>query len=231
VDVSAGKNLIGAFCLPRLVLSDPVLLATLPDEDFRDGLAEAVKHAVIADAAHFDWLEAHAEALARREPDAVDVLLRRSVEIKLDVVSADPLEEGRRAVLNFGHTIAHALERLTGYALSHGRAVAIGLVAEAELGVAAGVTDADVPARIMRLLGALGLPAALPDVADGAALLGAARSDKKARDGTLRFALIERIGRAAPDADGRWTRAVDESVVLEVVARMQRSAATADPGA
>jgi 3-dehydroquinate synthase len=222
VDVPAGKNMVGAFHPPRLVVTDPDTLRTLPDAEYRDGLAEAVKHAAIADAAQFEWIAAHAAALAARSPEHVEALIRRSVEIKVGIVREDPLERGRRATLNFGHTVAHALERLTGYAVSHGRAVAIGLVAEAELGVAVGVTRVGVPATIARLNRSLGLPCALPPGIDAQALLAAAVGDKKSRRGTLRFALLAEVGAAAPAVDGGWTHPVDAALARAV---LQKAAA------
>ncbi|HET7427516.1 MAG TPA: 3-dehydroquinate synthase, partial [Gemmatimonadales bacterium] len=127
VDTPHGKNLIGAFHPPAAVVADPRVLATLPERDFRGGMAEAVKHGLIADADYFAWMEREADALLRRDEAALTRLVRRSVEIKAEVVSADERESGRRAILNAGHTVAHALEHATGYALPHGEAVALGL--------------------------------------------------------------------------------------------------------
>jgi 3-dehydroquinate synthase len=213
VDVPAGKNLVGAFHQPRLVVADPAVLDTLPVGVFVEGLAEAVKHAAVADGAHFEWIAAEARTIGQRRPRTVDALIRRSVEIKAAIVSGDPLENGRRAVLNFGHTIAHALERLSGYAVPHGHAVSIGCVVEAALGEAAGVTAAGTAARIAGVSAALGLPVALPPDFTADALLGAAAGDKKSRAGTLRFALLQRIGSAARAADGGWTHALEPAAV------------------
>jgi 3-dehydroquinate synthase len=142
VDTPEGKNLIGAFHPPAAVLADPRALATLPERDYRSGMAEAVKHGLIADAGYFAWMERDAEALIRRDEAALTRLVRRSVEIKAEVVSGDELEAGRRAILNAGHTVAHALERATDYGLPHGEAVALGLVAECALAEALGVAPA-----------------------------------------------------------------------------------------
>ena len=133
VDTPQGKNLIGAFHPPAAVIADPLVLGTLPERDFRGGMAEAVKHGLIADAAYFAWMERNADALLRRDQAALTRLVRRSVEIKAEVVSGDEREAGRRAILNAGHTVAHALEHATAYALPHGEAVALGLVAECAL--------------------------------------------------------------------------------------------------
>jgi 3-dehydroquinate synthase len=229
VDVPAGKNLVGAFHQPRLVLADPEFLRTLSEADLRDGLAEAVKHAAIADAEHFAWLGTQAPRLLAREPDAIDTLLDHSIAIKAETVLADPHERGQRAILNFGHTIGHALERLSGYAVSHGKAVAIGMSVEAALGAAAGVTDPDAPAAIARLLTGLGLPTRLPPGTDAGALLEAAAGDKKRRNGTLRYALLARIGAAAPSADGAWTHAIPEALARRVLAETTFRASPARP--
>ena len=130
VDTPHGKNLVGAFHPPVAVAADPRVLRTLPERDYRGGLAEAVKHGLIADAGYFEWMERETEALLRREEGALTHLIRRSVEIKAEVVGEDERETGRRAILNAGHTVAHALEQATAYAIPHGEAVAIGLVAE-----------------------------------------------------------------------------------------------------
>ena len=136
VDTRHGKNLVGAFHPPVAVIADPLTLGTLPDREFRGGLAEAVKHGLIADLEHLAWLEANASALIRRDADALALLIGRSVAIKARVVAADERETGPRAMLNAGHTVAHAVELVTGYAVPHGEAVAIGLVAECRLGEA-----------------------------------------------------------------------------------------------
>lgn len=132
VNTLQGKNLVGAFHQPEVVLIDPDLLATLPVGEWRNGLAEAVKHAVIADASLFEWMESNTEMLSR--PSGIDTrLLKRCVDIKADVVGEDEKETGRRAILNYGHTIAHAIEKATSYRISHGAAVAIGMLVEADI--------------------------------------------------------------------------------------------------
>lgn len=213
VDVPAGKNLVGAFAPPVVVIADPALLSTLPRDDVRAGLAEAVKHGAIADGAYLDWIMRSAHALLAGEGGPLGQLVRRSVEIKARVVSSDPFERGERVILNFGHTIAHALERITGYALPHGFAVAIGMVAEARIGERAGVTAPGTADRIRRVLDAVGLPAALPDGIAPAALLEAAASDKKARRARLRWSLLADIGIPARGRAGEWTLEIDPAAV------------------
>ncbi|HET7042417.1 MAG TPA: 3-dehydroquinate synthase family protein, partial [Gemmatimonadales bacterium] len=199
-----GKNLVGAFHPPALVLIDPKLLATLPDALFREGLAEAVKHGLVTDRTYFEWIEGNAAALRAREGSALKTLVHRSLEIKAGVVARDEHESGERAILNAGHTVGHALESLSRYALRHGEAVAIGLVEECRLGETLGVTAPGTADRVGRLLVALGLPKAPDPRPAPADLLAAMRTDKKNRAGALRMALPAEVGRMARDGTA-WT--------------------------
>ena len=186
IDHPGGKNLIGAFHPPRLVVVDPGLLRTLPPEEFRAGLAEVVKHGVIGAPDLFAHLEAHGpEPLARTVPEAV--------RVKVDVVAADPKEQGRRAVLNLGHTIGHALERLSGFTLRHGEAVSIGMVTATRLAVRLGLCEAGLEARLVALLERLGLPVRGPRI-EADRLWAAMETDKKRRHGAVRFVLPVRLG-------------------------------------
>jgi len=195
VDHPKAKNLIGAFYQPSLVVADTSVLRTLRARDYRAGLAEVVKHGVIADAAFFSWLENNISALRRREPGAVAHVVRRSCEIKADVVRRDERESGLRAVLNFGHTIGHALESLTGYkALRHGEAIAIGMVAASRLAQHLGMIRQDDFERVQELLTVLHLPVSIPAIS-AEDILAAMRADKKAIDGVPRFVLPTAIGR------------------------------------
>jgi 3-dehydroquinate synthase len=197
VNLPEGKNLVGAFYPPRLVLSDPEVLRTLPEREFRGGLAEIIKHAVIADAEMFAYLEKNLENVERRNRGALDYLVPRNVAIKARVVTRDERESGLREILNFGHTFAHALESITHYKrYQHGEAVAWGMMAAALLGHEMGVTRADDVSRIVSLVRRMGPLPPWPRVPERA-LLEAMRSDKKARDGKLRFVLTPRIGKAA----------------------------------
>jgi len=197
VNLPEGKNLIGAFYPPRLVLSDPEVLRTLPEREFRGGLAEIIKHAVIADAEMFAYLEKNMEKVERCDRQALDYLIPRNVAIKARVVTRDERESGLREILNFGHTFAHALESVTHYKrYQHGEAVAWGMMTAALLGHETGVTRADVVSRIVSLVRRMGPLPAWPRV-PVRALLEAMRSDKKTRDGKLRFVLTPRIGKAA----------------------------------
>ena len=208
VDTPQGKNLIGAFHPPAAVVADPRALATLPERDYRGGMAEAVKHGLIADAGYFGWIEAEADALRRRDDAALTRLVRRSVEIKAEVVSGDERESGRRAILNAGHTVAHALERVTDYALPHGEAVALGLVAESALAEAIGAATPGLARQVSALLERLGLPVRLEQPLDPDRLIAAMASDKKNRSARLRFALPSRLG--AMGAGGQWTQEAPE---------------------
>lgn len=199
VNTSFGKNLVGAFLQPSLVVIDPELLATLPPRAFRAGLAEVLKYGVIRDAAFFAWQEAHAEALVRAEPAAVAHAVATSCAIKASYVAEDEHEHGARAELNYGHTFGHALERETGYATYlHGEAVAIGMRMAAVLAGALGVLEEpQLPARQDALLACYQLPRAhpVPDPAAAAARLAAACAlDKKVAQGRTRFILPQRLG-------------------------------------
>jgi 3-dehydroquinate synthase len=216
VDTPQGKNLIGAFHPPRAVLADPRALATLPERDYRGGMAEAVKHGLIADAEYFAWIEREADALLRRDETALTRLVRRSVEIKAEVVGADERESGRRAMLNAGHTIAHALEQASAYAIPHGEAVALGLVAEGALAELLGVAPEGLAAAVARLVSRLGLPVRLAEPVAVDRLLDAMATDKKSRQGRVRFALPRSIG--SMDTSPGWTREAPDTAVRQALA-------------
>lgn len=220
VDVPAGKNLLGAFHQPRLVLADLQLLASLPPVQLSAGLAEAVKHGVIADAEYFTFLERDYAAILSKNGAALERVVRRSVEIKAEVVAEDEREAGRRAILNFGHTIGHAIEAVAKYEALHGEAVAIGMAYEARLAEALGIAAAGTAERITRLLERLRLPLERPHEAGVDDLTKVMQSDKKARagGGEIRFALPKEIGAMHGDRKGGWTVAVEEKRIGEVLA-------------
>jgi len=198
VNHSQGKNLIGAFHQPTAVLADLDTLQTLDDRDFRAGLAEVVKYGAIRDPAFFAWLDAHAEALAARVPDALLEAVYQSVRNKAEVVAADEKESGQRALLNFGHTFGHALETLTAYTrYRHGEAVAIGMVLAARLSELLGRCVPGTCDRLEQLLRRLGLETSLPDDADSDRLLNLMRLDKKNRADQIHLILLDEIGRAS----------------------------------
>jgi 3-dehydroquinate synthase len=216
VDTPQGKNLVGAFHPPAAVIADPKTLATLPDRDYRSGLVEAVKHGLIADREYFEWMETNSAALSSRSLDHLTWLIRRSVEIKAEVVSGDERESGRRAILNAGHTVAHALEQLSGYALPHGEAVALGLVVECELAEQLGLASPGLRIRAAGLLGRLGLPERLPAGLEPPAVVRSMATDKKNRGGQIHFALPARLGEIH-HVDG-WTTAVRTEAIEAALA-------------
>lgn len=188
VDHPFGKNLIGAWKMPRGVISDTHTLATLPDEEWRAGMAEVLKHGIIGDATLFEMLSGH------NTRASVSEWLPRAVRVKVDIVERDPFERGERSKLNLGHTFGHAFEQLSGYTLRHGDAVAIGLVCSGRLAVLHGMADKDTAAGIERQVCHLGLPARVPTEMSAQAILDAMQSDKKRVDRRLRFVLPRSIG-------------------------------------
>jgi 3-dehydroquinate synthase len=217
VDTAAGKNLVGAFHQPHCVVIDPDLLATLPDAELRAGLAEAVKHGAIADPEYLEWIEHAAPELLAGDPEALTRLIVRSVEIKAEVVARDEHECGPRKMLNFGHTLGHAVEALSGYTLLHGEAVSIGMVEEARLGERLGVTASGTASRLRQVLTRMGLPTSLPLELSAADVIGWTRSDKKSREGRVQYALIEGLGTPATGRDGRYGTPVADETALEVL--------------
>ena len=231
VDVSAGKNLVGAFHPPRFVAVDPATIETLPRVERARGFAEAVKHGAIVDRGYFDELAARADGLLQGDVSAVEEAVLRSVAIKADVVSRDEREGGVRQVLNFGHTLGHALEAASAYALGHGEAVAVGMVLEARLGERLGATAPGTAATLAGALERFELPtdpgAALGDaVPDPGTLLGFTRTDKKVRAGRARYVVLEALGTVAR-ADGAWSREVPDEAVVEV---LREAVGAARPG-
>ena len=205
VDLPAGKNLVGAFHQPRFVLADVASLTTLPRNQIAAGCAEAIKHGVVADAAYADDLGRAAAACLARALESLQPAIERSIRIKGEIVAADATEHGRRQVLNFGHTVGHAVEARSGYALLHGEAVAIGMAVEAALAETAGLATPGTRQRILDLLARFDLPTTVPETVASGDLIEAMRADKKVRAGALRFALPAEVGRMAHGADGTWT--------------------------
>ncbi len=212
VNLPAGKNLVGAFHQPIAVIVDTDFLETLPARDFAAGLAESVKQAVVRDPAFFSWHETQVAALRGREAGVVTELIARNCALKAAIVAQDEREAGRRAILNHGHTIGHAIEHLLGYELRHGECVALGMLAENELACARGLlprTDAD---RIRRLLERFRLPLRLPRPLEAADVVTACRLDKKVTGGAVNFVLLRRIGeptRVADVAPAEFAAALD----------------------
>jgi 3-dehydroquinate synthase len=199
VDFRAGKNLIGAFHQPRLVLVDPATLSTLSKREVRSGLAEVIKYGVIREPELLAFVRERAKGLLSGDADALSHIVERSCAIKAEVVCADEREEtGLRAILNFGHTIGHALESATNYRrYKHGEAVAIGMMAACAIGEEAGVTPGELTEEIRATLNSVGLPIALPDDIDDETLIELTARDKKASAGRARYVLAHRAGEVA----------------------------------
>ncbi|MEC7956270.1 MAG: 3-dehydroquinate synthase [Pseudomonadota bacterium] len=213
-----GKNMIGAFHQPLAVLADTATLGTLPSREYAAGLAEVVKYGVIEDAAFFEFLEQHSDDLLAKDGAVLSQVILRCCAIKADVVSADERESGRRAILNYGHTFGHGIEKLCGYGQwLHGEAVAIGMVMAARLSVAVAGLDESVVMRLTALLRRLGLPTALDQasrkVATIEAMMDVMGLDKKVVDGRLRFIVASQLGQVQVRDD------IDAAVVRNVLAQ------------
>ena len=214
IDTPRGKNLIGAFHQPKLVLADLDLLATLPEREMRAGYAEVIKYGLLGDFAFFEWLETNGPAVLAGDPDALAYAVARSVEMKAEIVEADEKEAGRRALLNLGHTFGHALEAETGYgeALLHGEAVAAGSAIAFRFSAAQGLCSSQDAQRAEGAIAAAGLPTRLDQVGSGAfdaaKLVRHMGQDKKAEGGRLTFILARALGEAfvAKNVDGQAVR-------------------------
>ena len=213
-----GKNMIGAFHQPLAVLADTATLGTLPSREYAAGLAEVVKYGVIEDAAFFEFLEQHSDDLLAKDGAVLSQVILRCCAIKAEVVSADERESGRRAILNYGHTFGHGIEKLCGYGQwLHGEAVAIGMVMAARLSVAVAGLDESVVMRLTALLRRLGLPTALDQasrkVATIEAMMDVMGLDKKVVDGRLRFIVASQLGQVQVRDD------IDAALVRNVLAQ------------
>ena len=202
INVPQGKNLVGAFHQPSLVLADLDVLQTLPDREFRAGYAEIVKYAAICDRPFFDWLESNLDALKNRDNQAMSYAIEKSCQTKADIVAQDEKEHGARALLNLGHTFAHAYENLTGYSdnLLHGEAVGLGIAQAARLSVDLGLCPETDAQALVNHLASAGLPISQTDVKGGpfeaTKLVNAMAQDKKVSQGVMTFILMKAIGKA-----------------------------------
>lgn len=201
VDLPEGKNLLGTFYQPRAIWMDPGFLETLPAEELRQGMAEVVKTAMIGDEVLWKFLESHSEAIKRREPDALIRVISACCILKAKVVESDEKEAGYRRVLNLGHTVGHALERLSDYQIHHGDAVAMGLVAAMTLSARMGRTSKTDLSRLENLCSSWSLPIRLPRTFSPEAVLEALKTDKKRMKGTLHFILPVGIGEVLDTTD------------------------------
>jgi 3-dehydroquinate synthase len=197
INHQAAKNLIGAFYQPRLIVADTTTLATLPEREFREGLGEVIKYGAIMDAPFVAWLEQSMGAILDREPSVVETMVERSLRHKAFVVANDEREGGLRKILNFGHTLGHALEASAGYgSYLHGEAVAIGMVAAARLSEQHAGLSTDEVIRLERLISAAGLPTEMPSGGRDENFLQALQLDKKRAGGGIQFVLLDRLGHA-----------------------------------
>jgi 3-dehydroquinate synthase len=223
INAPQGKNLIGAFHQPRLVLADVDALATLPRRELLAGYGEVAKYGLLGDAAFFEWLEVNAAAALAGDRDRLIAAIARCVEMKAEIVARDEFETGDRALLNLGHTFGHALETATGYSdrLLHGEGVAIGCGLAFELSQRLGLCPQEAPSRVRAHLRAMGMTATLADIPgplpDADSLVGLMANDKKARDGRIAFVLADDIGaaRVVRDADPAAARAVLADALAE----------------
>jgi 3-dehydroquinate synthase len=219
VDTQSGKNLVGAFHQPLGVLIDPQLLDTLPLKELRTGFAEALKHGAISNRGYFDSV---VRAIPRvlygtgKDGDSLTDLIVGSIEIKGRIVARDEHEGGVRKILNFGHTIGHAIEMLSDYKLAHGEAVSIGMTLESRVAEKAGVATKGMAAEISAALSSAGLPVSRPDDMDADRILEVMRADKKKLAGAVRYALPREIGAMAASNSG-WTVSVSDAIVREVL--------------
>ncbi|MBI4686454.1 MAG: 3-dehydroquinate synthase [Nitrospirae bacterium] len=207
-----GKNMIGTFYQPSMVLIDVDTLKTLPRREFNAGIAEIIKYGVIYDEELFKFLERNRDAVLTLDPLSLTHIIKRSCEIKADVVSQDEREAGLRAILNFGHTVGHAIETVTGYTrFLHGEAIAIGMCAASDIAVRMGIFSKAEAGRIKNLIGLYGLPSSMPQDIKTADIINAMEIDKKVKAGRLRFVLPEKIGKVMIE-DG-----VERELIKEVL--------------
>ncbi len=217
VDTSFGKNLVGAFHQPAVVVTDGKTLETLPKSHISAGMAEAIKHGAIADASYVSWIVSKRNAILSCDIETLMEVVRRSIKIKAAIVAEDEKESGRRAVLNFGHTVAHALEAASEFRLLHGEAVGLGMLAEAKLGYRLGVTDSSAFGIIREALEAVELPITMPQVPALESIVEAMVKDKKVRQGNIRFSFLDCTGESHQEPAGEWTRGAPKNAILEAL--------------
>jgi 3-dehydroquinate synthase len=220
VDSSVSKNAFGTFWHPAAVYIDVAILKTLDDRQYRAGSVESIKHGLIADSQYFEFLESHVDAILARQSDVLETMARYNCTIKGRIVEEDPDEKNRRRILNYGHTIGHAVEAASGYALLHGEAVAIGIMAAGLIEVDLGLSEPGRLDRVRALLEKLGVPVKLPQNLAEDELIDVMRHDKKAVDKWPRFVLIDRIGQPHCD-DGQYAVQVSREVVEKALKKLR----------
>lgn len=219
VDVPEGKNLVGAFHPPHLVVVDPEVAVSLPREERAQGLAEAVKHGAIVDPVYLADLEGDIPCVLNGEVGATARVVVRSIEIKAEVVSKDERESGLRKILNFGHTLGHAIEAAVDFGLPHGSCVALGMVLEARVGEALGITKEGTSARLAKMADLLDLPTSLPGGLRPDRVMDFTRADKKGRRGRPKYVLLSQPGKVASNED--WAQDVPDEVIRKVLEEAQ----------
>lgn len=198
VDFDSYKNMVGAFYMPKLVYINSATLLTLPEEQFISGMGEVLKHGLIKDCSYYEWIWDHREAILQRDLDTCREMVRISDEIKRQVVEEDPTEKGERALLNFGHTLGHAIEKLRNFELQHGQCVALGCIAAAELSALRGLLDSSQAAEIRERFRTFGFPVTV-DKLEASEIIKATKNDKKMEAGKIKFILLKAIGQAYVD--------------------------------
>lgn len=216
VNVPQGKNLIGCIYQPKEIWIDPSTLKTLPRRELKNGIVEMIKHALIADASYFDYLDKHATDILALEPSILTQVILGSCRIKQSIVEQDEREQGKRRLLNFGHTVGHALEQVSDYTLAHGEAVAIGILIESALSVRLGYLKPSTQDRIQALFTRYGISQKLPDGLSVEAIIDAMTFDKKSLKGRPRFVQLADIG-IPLSFDGSYCTIIDESTLREVL--------------
>jgi 3-dehydroquinate synthase len=216
VNVPHGKNMVGCIYQPKRICIDPLTLKSLSKKELSDGVVESIKHGIIDDSKLFNFLDEHAERLLALDPDVLEKMIFESCRIKKEIVEQDEKEKGKRSLLNFGHTIGHALELLTNYSISHGEAIAIGILVECYLSVELGVLNQESFERIKKVLVKYHLPLRLPSHISAQAMIDAMSLDKKSLKGKPRFVIIEKIGSPSYH-DSDCCRTVDESLLNKAI--------------
>ncbi len=219
VDSSLSKNAFGAFWHPSAVYIDVATLNTLDERQYRAGLAESVKHALIADEQYFEFLGKNLDAILERQPAVMEQIAYFNCKVKSGVVEADPLEKNQRRMLNYGHTVGHAVETASGFELLHGEAVAVGMIAAGLIEIETGLGDIKRLERIRKVLTGLGMPVGIPGSVDRTTLVDTIRRDKKAINKWPKFVLIDRIG-SVHRKEGQWAIEVGQEVVEKILGKL-----------
>lgn len=219
IDVPYGKNLVGSIYQPKKVFIDPDVLSKLPVKELRNGVVEMIKHGLVADLDYFTYLEQHVDGVLALDPAVIDRAIADSCRIKSEIVEKDEKENGIRRLINCGHTVGHALEKLSSYSLPHGEAVAIGIVVEGYMSMLLGHLDSDSLNRIKNLLIRYGLPFRLPAIYSPQVIMDAMTLDKKSVQGKPRFVVLEKIG-VPLSFNGSYCTCIDESVISKALNRM-----------